>query len=306
MRRKSSRRRTRSPLLKRSGSLSAPHAGRNTIPDTDVASSVVARFRIRRSSRHRRARRSRLAVARAALRHPRRGRVARLFLGTGISDYLDVLGDAALIMPELAESIASSGICSSSDRRHRFADSPAGRLVGECRRTGAVSDPFDQWRRTGVGESHLDALSKKDPLLPPRTRRMGDVVVEAPAPDTLDDLLTAFFDLHTARWKRPICGRPRRETAQGFHREVARRMLDHGCCGCTPRASPAHRRCLLRLRTSRHVYTTQRLRSRSGKLSIGTLIVAHAIEEAVRDARRRSISSAAPRSTNTRGGQRIG
>jgi len=67
------------------------------------------------------------------------------------------------------------------------------------------SDPFDQWRRTGVGESHLDALSKKIRYYRRALERMGDVVVEAPAPDTLDDLLTAFFDLHTARWKRAIC-----------------------------------------------------------------------------------------------------
>ena len=110
--------------------------------------------------------------------------------------------------------------------------------------------------------------------------------METPTPDTLDELLTSLFDLHAARWKiRNLPGVLADETTQQFHRQVARRMLDAG---------------MLRMYATRvgdriaAVFYGFALHGTvyyylSGydpdleKLSIGTLIVAHAIEEAVRD-----------------------
>jgi CelD/BcsL family acetyltransferase involved in cellulose biosynthesis len=116
--------------------------------------------------------------------------------------------------------------------------------------------------------------------------RLGDVVVETPDADTLDDLLTALFELHAARWKRRnLPGVLADETTQRFHREAARRMLETG---------------LLRMYATRVAgriaavfygfalhgtvyYYLSGYDPDLEKLSIGTLIVAHAIEEAIRD-----------------------
>ena len=210
-----------------------------------------------------------------------------VFLGTGISDYLDVIGDPARVMDDMAAIDCQlwdlQQLQPSSSMLHALL--PDGWLSNiEAQEPcpvlsiAAASDDLEN-----VVSTHF---RKKIRYYRRALARIGDVRVERPAPDTLDDILTSFFDLHTARWKRRnLPGVLADTTTQRFHRQVARRMLDAG---------------MLRMYATRvgdriaAVFYGFALHGTvyyylSGydpdleKLSIGTLIVAHAIEEAVRD-----------------------
>jgi CelD/BcsL family acetyltransferase involved in cellulose biosynthesis len=210
-----------------------------------------------------------------------------LFIGTGISDYLDVLGDAALIMPVLA------GIdCQLWDLQQLR---PSSTMLQTTLPDGWSENVEDQepcptLSINGAGAELENLISthfrKKIRYYRRALERLGDVIVETPAPDTLDDLLTAFFDLHTARWKRRnLPGVLADETAQRFHREVAPRMLAQGMLRMYA-TRVAGRIVAVFYGFALHgtvYYYLSGYDPDLEKLSIGTLIVAHAIEEAVRD-----------------------
>ena len=115
--------------------------------------------------------------------------------------------------------------------------------------------------------------------------REAPVTIESPDASSLAAALTALFDLHAARWQqRGLPGVLADDVIQSFHREVAPRMLAAGA---------------LRMYVMRHgeriiavfygfahhdtvYYYLSGYAPELEKLSPGSLLVAHAIEEAVR------------------------
>ena len=119
-----------------------------------------------------------------------------------------------------------------------------------------------------------------------RSKRSGEVRIETPTNETLDDLLTALFDLHAARWKRrDLPGVLADDASQSFIATPRVRMLNAG---------------MLRMYATRIndrvvavfygfalngivYYYLSGYDPDLEKLSIGTILVAHAVEQAVRD-----------------------
>jgi Protein involved in cellulose biosynthesis (CelD) len=210
-----------------------------------------------------------------------------VFLGTGISDYLDVLGDANLVMEEVTRIDCQLWDLQQLQPSASMLRSP---LPEGWSENVEDHEPCPILAIAGAGDELQNLISthfrKKIRYYRRALARLGDVSVETPTPDTLDDLLTSLFDLHAVRWKRRnLPGLLADDTSQHFHRQVARNMLEAG---------------MLRMYATRigdriaAVFYGFALHGTvyyylSGydpdleKLSIGTLIVAHAIEEAVHD-----------------------
>jgi CelD/BcsL family acetyltransferase involved in cellulose biosynthesis len=115
--------------------------------------------------------------------------------------------------------------------------------------------------------------------------RLGEVTTEAATEETLDELLDALFALHAARWQqRGLPGVLGDDVVQAFTRDAARRMLAAGALR------------LYAIRVAGRIaavfygfafgdtvsYYLSGYDPSLEKLSIGTLLVAHAVEEAVR------------------------
>ncbi|MGA8807926.1 MAG: GNAT family N-acetyltransferase [Thermoanaerobaculia bacterium] len=207
-----------------------------------------------------------------------------MFLGTGISDYLDVIGDASLVIDEM-----SKLNCQLWDLQQL---QPSSSMLAVALPDGFSENVEDQEAcpvlpLTGafetLGSTHFQ---KKLRYYRRALERTGEVRIETPTPDTLDDLLTALFELHAARWKRrDLPGVLADDASQAFHRDAARRMLDAG---------------MLRMYATRIndrivavfygfalngivYYYLSGYDPSLEKLSIGTILVAHAVEQAVRD-----------------------
>lgn len=208
-----------------------------------------------------------------------------VFLGTGISDYLDVIGDASLVMPEL-----SRIDCQMWDLQQLR---PSSSMLAAPLPAGWSENVEDQEPCPTLSLEGKTLPTLISPHFQKKLRyyrrslaRMGDVVVETPTPDTLDDLLTALFELHAARWKRRnLPGVLADEVTQNFHRDVARRMLETGCLRMYA-TRVAGRIVAVFYGFALHgtvYYYLSGYDPELEKLSIGTLIVAHAIEEAIGD-----------------------
>jgi len=210
-----------------------------------------------------------------------------LFLGTGISDYLDTLGDnAGALMHALA------GLdCRLWDLQQLRGDSPL-----------LVAPPPDGWSDHSEEQDPCLVLSidaagdELEHLLSTHFRkklryyrrtlaRSSRLVFEAVNSENLGPFLDALFALHAARWqRRGMPGMLADEVIQQFHRDVARAML----------AAGALRMYMLHLEERpiavfygfAHHQTVYYYLSGYDpdleKSSPGTVIVAHAIEEAVR------------------------
>jgi CelD/BcsL family acetyltransferase involved in cellulose biosynthesis len=116
--------------------------------------------------------------------------------------------------------------------------------------------------------------------------RDATVTVDSATEENLDELLDALFVLHAARWKRRgLPGVLADETTQSFHRDVARRLLRAGALRMY--ATRRDERIVAIFYGFAHGGTVYYYLSgydpELEKLSIGTLIVAHAMEQAVRD-----------------------
>jgi CelD/BcsL family acetyltransferase involved in cellulose biosynthesis len=207
-----------------------------------------------------------------------------MLLGTGVSDYLDILGDdIASITNEWL-----SADCQLWDLQQLRPTSP---LLAMPLAEG-WSDNVEDQEACPVLE-----LDDFDRILSPHARkklryyrrcaeREGAVTYESPTSDSLDELLTALFDLHAARWKRRgLPGVLADETTQNFHRDAARRMLDAGALRMY--AMRINDRIVAVFYGFAHHGTVYYYLSgydpELEKISIGNTIVAHAIEQAVRD-----------------------
>ncbi len=213
-----------------------------------------------------------------------------LFLGTGISDYLDVLcgtGDhAGALMAALAEID-----CQLWDLQQMRAGSPL-----------LTASPPDGWsdhleeqdpclvlsiEAAGHELEHLLSthFRKKLRYYQRTLARSAPLLFEAVNGENVDAFLDDLFMLHAARWqRRGMPGMLADEVIQQFHRDVSRAMLEAGALRMVRlRAADrsvavfygfAHRQTVY--------YYLSGYDPDLEKLSPGTVIVAQAIEEAVR------------------------
>jgi CelD/BcsL family acetyltransferase involved in cellulose biosynthesis len=203
-----------------------------------------------------------------------------MFLGTGNSDYLDVVGDAAAIVDEM-----SRLDCQLWDLQQLR---PSSTMLTAALPDGWSDSVLDHDVCLGVSLSELDLsthFQKKIRYYRRALARLGDVQVDEATEVNLDELVDALFVLHAARWQqRGLPGVLADEAVQQFTRDVARRMLAAGA---------------LRMYATRVAgrivavfygfafgdtvyYYLSGYDPALEKLSIGTLIVAHAVDEAVR------------------------
>lgn len=228
------------------------------------------------------------------LRDDDSGESLGLLLGTGVSDYLD-----ALIMPGMDSALllraAANADCQMWDLQQLRTTSP---LLGTPLPDG-WSDNVDKHDRCPVltlegAGGELENLTstyfrKKLRYYRRCAEREGSVRYESATEENLDLLTNALFDLHSARWRqRGLPGVLADDVIQQFHCDVARRMLAAGmlrmyAMHIGDRIAAvfygfAHRGTV-------YFYLSGYDPSLE-KLSLGTVIVAHAIEEAIRDSAR--------------------
>jgi len=219
-----------------------------------------------------------------------------LLLGTGISDYLDLL-----IEPEF-ESVAAEAILSYLDSHHDSWD------VGDFQQLPGTSallalETLPGWKsqitvqevcpvlRLPSDEQELPAyvplqMMAKLRYYRKRAEKAAPTQVEAVDADNFQDLFESLLRLHQARWgARGQNGVLADERLKEFHREVARRFLARGALrlyglrvGAETVASLyafSHRR--------RSFYYLGGFKPEFAPLSPGTLMIGYAIEQAIQE-----------------------
>ncbi len=221
------------------------------------------------------------------LRDDDSGESLGMFLGTGNSDYLDVLGDAALLIEPVTR--ADCQLWDLQQLRPSSALLNA-QLPDGWSENVEDQDPCPVLPIGDAGEELQNLLStharKKLRYFRRSLEREGEVRYESATAESLDPLLDALYELHAARWeKRGLPGVLADEVTQSFHRDVARRMLDAGALRMY--AVRVNERIVGVFYGFAHQGTVYYYLSGYDpaleKLSIGNVIVAHAIENAVRD-----------------------
>lgn len=219
------------------------------------------------------------------LRDADSGESLGLFLGTGISDYLDVVGSADALFDQIGWLD-----CQVWDFQQLRPTSPL--LAAQIPR-GWSEETLDQdaCPILSLSEANKDFEGLISPHFRKKIRyyrraleRAGEVRYEAASPENLDEFLQALFELHRARWQQKnMEGVLGDDVVQQFQREVARGMLE----------TDALRMYAIRLdgrivaifygfALGRTVYYyLSGYDPQYERLSIGTLLVAHAIEEAI-------------------------
>ncbi len=217
-----------------------------------------------------------------------------MLIGTGNSDYIDVLSNG----DDFAQSLLSrllSAECAMWDLQQLRPRSPLLRAAAPDGWDDVLEDgdvclllPIE-----GAGENleNLGSTHFRKKLRYYRRclEREGRVTIETPSEETLDRFMTTLFDLHAARWKRRgLPGMLADDVDQSFHRQVARGMLATGALRMY--AMNVNGKAVAIFYGFAHNDTVYFYLSGYDpaleKLSPGTVIVAHAIEEAVRDGAR--------------------
>lgn len=212
-----------------------------------------------------------------------------MFLGTGNSDYLDSVGngDAGALLAELA-----GCDCALWDLQELR---PASPLLTAPLPEGMHDQILDDDRCPilsieGAGDELQNLISthfrKKIRYYRRALARIAPVTTESATPETFDELLDALYVLHAARWQqRGLPGVLDDDVVQRFHREAARDLLNEGALRM--HAIRLGERIVAVFYGFAHAGTVYYYLSgydpELERLSIGTLIVAHAIEEAVRE-----------------------
>jgi CelD/BcsL family acetyltransferase involved in cellulose biosynthesis len=205
-----------------------------------------------------------------------------MFLGTGNSDYLDVVGDPESIVDELA-----TLDCQMWDLQQLRPSSPMLTVLPP-----GWSDAVDDHdvclllSLSDLEQVTSTHFRKKIRYYRRALARLGDVRVDAATAGNLDELCDALFALHAARWQqRGLPGVLADEVVQQFTRDVARRMLEAGALRMF--ATRAAERIVAVFYGfafgDTFYYYLSGYDPALEKLSIGTLIVAHAVDEAVRE-----------------------
>jgi CelD/BcsL family acetyltransferase involved in cellulose biosynthesis len=207
-----------------------------------------------------------------------------MFLGTGISDYLDFLGTEVAPLLERALTVD----CQFWDLQQIRPSSPllTAALPDGWSDNAEEMDPCPVLSLENAGEELSNLLSTHARKKLRYYRRAAKATYESATSETLDELLTALFDLHAARWKtRGLPGVLADDVVQSFHRDVARRMLDAGALRM--HAMRMNDRIVAVFYGFAHQGTVYYYLSgfdpALDRLSIGSLLVAHAVEEAARE-----------------------
>ncbi len=214
-----------------------------------------------------------------------------MVIGTGNSDYIDVLSNGD-DFAELLVSRLAPAECAMWDLQQLRPQSSLLRAAPPAGWDDVTEDhdvcvvlPIDgaDENLENLGSTHF---RKKLRYYRRCLEREGRVTVETPSEETLDRFMTTLFDLHAARWKkRGLPGMLAADVDQSFHREVARGMLAAGALRMY--AMNVNGRPVAVFYGFAHDDTVYFYLSGYDpaleKLSPGTLIVAHAIEQAVRD-----------------------
>jgi CelD/BcsL family acetyltransferase involved in cellulose biosynthesis len=211
-----------------------------------------------------------------------------MLLGTGNSDYLDVItDDGPSVLCELAKRD-----CQMWDLQQLRPTSP----LLEAPLCDGLTDVVAEHDRCpvlsieGAGEELENLISthfrKKIRYYRRALARETPVTTEPATAANLDELLGALNELHAARWqRRGLPGVLADDVVREFHRQVTRAMLDAGALRMY--ATRAGDRIVAVFYGFAHAGTVYYYLSgydpELERLSIGTLVVAHAIEEAVRD-----------------------
>ncbi len=167
------------------------------------------------------------------LRDEDSGESLGMFLGTGISDYLDVLTmdeDAAPLIAKIAEVS-----CQVWDLQQLRPSSPVltATLPEGWSESREEMEPCPVVSIENAGEELSGLLSpharKKLRYYRRLAEREASVSYERATAENLDELLTALYELHAARWKqRGLPGVLADDVTQSFHREAARGLLSAG------------------------------------------------------------------------------
>jgi CelD/BcsL family acetyltransferase involved in cellulose biosynthesis len=203
-----------------------------------------------------------------------------LLLGTGISDYLDVLGT---VPPDLTKID-----CQMWDLQQLRADSPLLQMALPDGWTDNVEqqEPCVLLSIENAGDELQNFLSTHARKKLRYYKRSLACTFEDANATNLDTLLDALFELHAARWqRRGMSGMLADDVIQRFHREAARAMLDAGALRM--HAMRSADRIVAVFYGFAHQGTVSYYLSgydpQLEKYSPGTVIVAHAIERAVRE-----------------------
>ena len=225
------------------------------------------------------------------LRDDDSGESLGMLLGTGVTDYLDILVANPESLPPLHQAIAAAD-CQLWDFQQLRPTSPLLEAILPDGWTCSVEeqDPCPVLSLAGAGtelEGLLSTHARKKLRYSRRcAEREGAVRYESATAESLPSLLDSLFELHEARWRRRgLPGVLADDVIQEFHRDVTSRMLAAGALrlhamhiGGRPAAvfyGFAHQGTVY--------YYLSGYDPRYEKLGIGNLIVAHAIDEAIRE-----------------------
>jgi len=203
-----------------------------------------------------------------------------MFLGTGISDYLDVIGAANLNLAEID--------CQIWDLQQLRPSSP----LLEMSLPDGWSDNVEEQDRCvllsieNAGDELQNLLSTHARKKLRYYKRSLACTFEDANAENLDVFLDALFQLHAARWQqRGMPGMLADDVIQHFHRDVARAMLDAGALRMFAMRSADRIAAVFYgfAHGDTVAYYLSGYDPALEKHSPGTVIVAHAIEQAVRD-----------------------
>jgi CelD/BcsL family acetyltransferase involved in cellulose biosynthesis len=215
-----------------------------------------------------------------------------IFIGTGITDYLDVLLAPGASAAGIVDSITRDGVCPMWDLQQLRPSSPLLRTAIPSGWSDNLDDqdPCPVLRIEGAGDELQNLIStsfrKRLRYYRRGLARQAPISFEQPSAETLDGFVTALFDLHAARWQQKnMPGMLADDIIQRFHREVARQMFAAGALRM--HALRQGERIVAMFYGFGHHGTVHYYLSGYDptleRLSIGTVIVAHALEEAVRE-----------------------
>lgn len=226
------------------------------------------------------------------LRDEESGESLGMFIGTGVTDYLDAIVAPGAGAEPLLEAMTSAD-CQMWDLQQMRPSSP----LLNAPLPDSWSDNTEDQEACPVlsienaGEELQNILSthsrKKLRYFRRLAEREGTVRYETVTLQSLDQLLGALFELHGARWRqRGLPGVLDDEHIRAFHHDVARRMLAAGALRMY--AMRIDERIVAIFYGFAHhgtvFYYLSGYDPGLENLSLGNVIVAHAIDEAVRAA----------------------
>lgn len=224
------------------------------------------------------------------LRDDDTGESLGMFIGTGVTDYLDAVVAPDVDASPLVEAMTAAD-CQLWDLQQMRPSSPllATPVPAPWSDNVEEMDACPVLPIGNAGEELENLLStharKKLRYFRRSVEREGSVSYENATAENLDELLNALFELHGLRWqRRGLPGVLADDAIRDFHRDVACRMLDAGALRMVAMRIAGRIRAIF-YGFAHHdtvYYYLSGYDPDLEKLSIGNLIVAHAIEEAVR------------------------